>query len=136
MTTWSNVIATKWWRSFSDMSLSFVSEPLRPVDASFDTAAMAQGEPGLPQKFLWGKQELEIVEVLERWKDYGDCKHGSGERYLRKHYFRVRTSQGLVARIYFQRSFGRARATSRWWLHSVEADTDKRLASPESELNH
>ena len=104
--------------------MPFVSEPLEPV-GDFDTAAMARGEPGLPSGFRWGKRTLEIAEVLERWKEHGDCKHGSGERYLRKHGYRLRTADGLILKIYFQRSFGRAqKASSRWWLQSVEEEVE------------
>ena len=98
---------------------TFVSESLTS-DASFDPLAMSGGEPGLPVKFRWRKRDLVVAEVLETWKEHGDCKHGSGERYLRKHCYRIRTDDGLVLRIYFQRTFGRARPTARWWLHSVE----------------
>lgn len=103
------------------MAISFVSEALKPVGVTFDTSAMARGEPGLPRKFRWRKRELEVAEVLETWRDYGDCTHGSGERYLRKHGFRVRTADGLVLKIFFQRSFGRSKSpAARWWLLSVE----------------
>ncbi len=102
---------------------SFVSEPITPVEACFDTGGMARGEPGLPQKFRWRNKEYAVAEVLERWKEHGDCANGSGERYVRKHGFRIRTTDGLVLKLYFQRSFGRAKvkATSRWWIYSVEA---------------
>lgn len=102
------------------MAISFVSEVLSPLGAGFDTAAMARGEPGLPEKFRWRDRELVVAEVLETWRDYGNCTHGSGERYLRKHGFRVRTEDGLVLRLTFQRSFGRARVGARWWLQSIE----------------
>jgi len=32
----------------------------------------------------------------------------------------LRTTGGHVLRIYFQRSFGRARVSARWWLHRIE----------------
>jgi phosphoribosylglycinamide formyltransferase-1 len=101
---------------------TFISEAIVP-DASFDPSAMARGEPGLPEKFLWRGRELVLAGVIETWKEHGDCKHGSTDRYLRKHCYRVRTADGLVLRIYFQRSFGRARPSSRWWLHSIEEGT-------------
>src|ERR1700733_1752567 len=63
---------------------AFISEPILPVGGSFDTDGMARGEPGLPQKFRWRKKEFIVAEVLERWKEHGDCRHGSGERYVRK----------------------------------------------------
>jgi len=100
---------------------SFVSEPITPVGASFDTSGMARGEPGLPQKFRWRKKEFTVAEVLERWKEHGDCAHGSGERYVRKHGYLVRTTDGSVIRLYFQRSFGRGKiAKTRWWMQSIE----------------
>ena len=104
------------------MPSSFISEPILPVEASFDTGGMARGEPGLPQKFHWRKKEFIVAEVLERWKEHGDCRHGGGERYVRKHGYRVRTTDGAVFRIYFQRSMGRGKlpSKSRWWIHSVE----------------
>ena len=103
---------------------TFIGEPLTP-DASFDPLAMSNGEPGVPAKFRWRKRELVVAEVLETTREYGDCKHGSGERYLRKHGFRIRTADGLVLRIYFQRTFGRSRKTARWWLHSIEESSDR-----------
>jgi hypothetical protein len=104
------------------MPHSFISEPILPVEASFDTGGMARGEPGLPQKFRWRKKEFMVAEVLEQWKEHGDCRHGSGERYVRKHGYRVRTTEGVVFRIYFQRSVGRGKlpAKSRWWIQSIE----------------
>ena len=105
------------------MPSSFISEPILPIEASFDTSGMARGEPGLPQKFRWLKKEYIVAEVLEKWKDHGDCKHGSGERYLRKHLYRVRTTEGTVMNLYFQRSQGRGKlpAKSRWWIQSIES---------------
>ncbi len=104
------------------MSASFISEPLKPLEGSFDPAAMGMGAPGVPEKFRWKKRDLVVAEILESWKEHGDCKHGSGERYLRKHIFRIRMEDGSVAQIYFLRSFGRAngKVASRWWLHSIE----------------
>jgi hypothetical protein len=101
---------------------SFISEPIVPVEAGFDTGGMARGEPGLPQKFRWRKKEFIVAEVLERWKEHGDCRHGGGERYVRKHGYRVRTTDDTVFRIYFQRSQGRGKLSgkSRWWIHTIE----------------
>ncbi len=102
---------------------SFVSEPIVPLDASFDTAGMARGEPGIPHRFRWRKKEFAVAEVLEQWKEHGDCTHGSGERYVRKHAYRVRTVDGSVMRLYFERNFGRGkfRISSRWRLFSIES---------------
>jgi phosphoribosylglycinamide formyltransferase-1 len=105
------------------MSASFVSEAMTPLETSFDPAGMARGEPGLPHKFRWRKKEYLVAAVLEHGKEYGGCSHGSGERYVRRHAYRVRTADGTVFRLYFQRSFGRGKfqARLRWWVHSVSS---------------
>ncbi len=104
------------------MPASFVSEPLTPLGQSFDTALMAQGEPGLPHHFRWRGQEWRVAALLEKWKDHGDCRNGSGERYVRRHVYRVQTEEGPVLQVYFQRTFGKSRPGSRvrWWVYSVE----------------
>jgi phosphoribosylglycinamide formyltransferase-1 len=101
---------------------SFVSESIIPLETSFDTDGMARGEPGLPKKFRWRKKDFIVAEVLERWKEHGTCAHGSGEKYVRKHRYCIRTTDGSVFRLSFQRTFGRAkyRYTSRWWISSME----------------
>ena len=104
------------------MNAVFVSETLTPLNDSFDADMMARGEPGLPHQFRWRKTEWQVAEVLESWKEHGDCANGSGERYVRKHVYRVRVTEGSVLRLHFQRSFGRGsfRIKSRWWVHSME----------------
>ncbi|NQU41698.1 hypothetical protein HQ520_00320 [bacterium] len=48
------------------------------------------------------------------------CWSGSGERYVRKHWFRIRTTDGQEMKLYFERQARSAReAKKRWWLHSV-----------------
>jgi phosphoribosylglycinamide formyltransferase-1 len=103
------------------MAKSFVSEPIVPLEASFDTSGMARGEPGLPHKFRWRGKEFEVAEVLAQGRDHGDCRNGSGERYVRKHNYRARTTDGTIMNLYFQRSVGRGRLpAARWWIQSLE----------------
>jgi hypothetical protein len=100
------------------MKETFVGEAITPEDMSFSVFAMAMGKPGLPRTFSWKGRRFSILEVLEEWKESGDCRHGSGERYVRKHWFRVRTTGDLEMRIYFERK-GRSSGGSRWRLHSM-----------------
>ncbi len=101
---------------------SFVSETITPLEASFDTRGMARGEPGLPRLFRWRKKEWSVAEVLEQWKEHGNCRHGSGERYVRRHCYRVKTTNGWILQINFQRNLGRGKLglKSRWWISSAE----------------
>jgi phosphoribosylglycinamide formyltransferase-1 len=105
-----------------------ISEAIRPVEpTSFDPAAMARCEPGLPQRFTWRSTEYEVAEVLERWKDTGPCHHGSGERYVRKHWYRIRTTDGLEMKLYFERHARSGRKRKRrWWLHSVAGEMPRK----------
>lgn len=98
----------------------FVSEPIRPVEGSFDAAGMVRGEPGLPRRFVWRDTEYTVAEVLEVWKEDGPCRSGSPEMYLRKHWFRIATDQGLEMTLYFERQpRSKRRSKARWWLYTV-----------------
>ena len=101
----------------------FVSEPIEPVAGTFDASAMALGEPGLPGRFVWRGGEHVVAEVVERWKESGPCSHGSGELYLRKHWYRIRTTEGREMTLYFERQPGRrgGKAAARWWLYTIDA---------------
>jgi hypothetical protein len=97
---------------------TFVGEPIAPEGGSFSASAMAQGKPGLPGALVWKERRLVVLEVLEEWKEFGPCHHGSGEQYVRKHWFRVRTTENLEMRIYFERQ-ARTAARARWHLFSI-----------------
>ena len=104
------------------MSEQFVGDRIRPVPGMLRTLGMTRREPGLPRRFTWRGEQVEVAEVLERWKQTGPCTSGSGERYVRKHWYRVRTTDGLVMKIYFERQARRGRQQmSRWWLYTVSA---------------
>ena len=97
---------------------TFIGEPLTPEDVSFSVSPMAMGKPGLPRRFSWKGGSFSVLEVLEEWKECGNCRHGSGERYVRKHWFRLRTTENLEMTIYFERQ-GRSSGGSRWRLYTV-----------------
>ena len=101
---------------------TFIGESIQPVPGSFDPVATSRGEPALPGKFTWRGREYAVVEVLERAKDFRPCP--SGEIYLRKHRYTVRTADGSVMRIYFERHGRAPRSKTRWWLHSIERGED------------
>lgn len=102
--------------------LQFVSEPIRPDAGTFDAAAMARGEPGLPTGFTWRGQHYRIAAVAETWKESQPCDHGSGERYYRKRWFRVVVESGETMSLYALRHVKPgANAKARWWLFSIDA---------------
>jgi phosphoribosylglycinamide formyltransferase-1 len=102
------------------MSEEFISEPIKPVEGTFDTTSMTRGEPGLPGRFIWRDKEYEVADVLEVWKESGPCKSGGPEKYLRKHWYRIRTGNGMIMTIYFERQpKAKSQNKMRWWLYTV-----------------
>jgi phosphoribosylglycinamide formyltransferase-1 len=105
--------------SSTSLHKEFVCEPIEPVKTSFDTASMSAGEPGLPARFIWRGQEHQVAAVLDKWKTTGSCRHGSGEQYVRRHWFRVVTTDGTQLEIYFDRRSRSRQKNQRWWVAAV-----------------
>lgn len=99
------------------MTNEFIGDPISPDRSTFDPDRMATGEPGLPRRFTWRGEEIEVRSVVRAWKDTGCCRHGSGERYVRKHWFEVKTDFGTL-KIYFERKARGGAGGARWWLFS------------------
>ncbi|GAB4186068.1 MAG: hypothetical protein Kow00105_00520 [Phycisphaeraceae bacterium] len=96
----------------------FISEPITPVPGTFDPQGIAQGEPGLPARFIWRNDEYRVAEVLSVWKTSTPEKSG-GEVYLRRHWWELRTVTGHVFKIYFERQRKRRDAKTRWFIYTV-----------------
>jgi hypothetical protein len=104
------------------MREEFVGEQISPVAGAIHALGMTRREPGLPRRLIWRGAQYEVAEVLERWKQTGPCTSGSGERYVRKHWYRVRTTDGQEMKLYFERQARRGhQQKSRWWLYTVSA---------------
>ncbi len=104
----------------------FVSEPITPVAGTFDTTPMTRGEPALPGRFIWRDNEYAVAEVLQAWKELGPCKSGGPEKYLRKHWFRIKTKNCLEMTIYFERQPRSKRQNKlRWWLYTINGKEQK-----------
>jgi len=99
----------------------FICEELTPVAATGDAAMMSRGEPGLPRLFTWRDVPYEVVGVIQSWKTHGPCRHGNGEMYLRRHWYKVQVRPHLVMTVYCDRQAkDRRKPKSRWWVYSVE----------------
>jgi phosphoribosylglycinamide formyltransferase-1 len=99
----------------------FISASIRPIGKTFDAGAMSRGEPGLPASFKWNERVLAIRKPLKVWKDTAACRHGSGERYVNRHWFECELETGEIARLYFERRARRGSASAaRWHLFSLE----------------
>ncbi len=100
----------------------FVSEPIKPDAGTFNAAAMAAGQPGLPSGFTWRDRHYQIQRLLAEWKhSEAEGHRPGGERYYRKHYFRVATQDGRIMTIYAVRHVKPGEnPRKRWWLYTVE----------------
>jgi len=85
------------------MTEQFVSAAIQPVVETLDAIRMGTNEPGLPRRFRWRGRTIEITQVLRTWRETGPCHHGSGEAYVRKHWFEMLTDSGETMKIYFER---------------------------------
>ena len=107
------------------MKSVFLSEDIKPVAGRVDFGLSAPGEPGFPRQFRWRGGTVEVAAILGRWKTTAPCTHGSGERYVDRHWYDIATAAGRGMRIYFDR---RARPRSgrgtgrRWRVFSTEDD--------------
>ncbi len=103
----------------------FVSEPIAPRRGTFDTAAMASGLPGLPGGFEWRGTPYAVLQTLETWKQSAhEGGRPSAERYLRRHYFKLRMSDRSVWTVYFTRQAARGGpARQRWFLLTVDNES-------------
>ena len=99
----------------------FVSESIVPHEGTFDTQAMARGEPGLPRGFTWRGVSYVVVEVLARWKrSTREGGRAQGELYLRRHYYKLRMSDEALWTVYFIRQTPRTGpGKRRWFLYAV-----------------
>jgi len=99
-----------------------ISEPIVPRAGTFDTSRMGRGEPGLPTGFSWRGQSVDIFEQLGSWKESSREGGGAGDLYLRRHYYKLRMSDGRVWTVYFVRQTPRSgSAKNRWFLYTVDA---------------
>lgn len=101
------------------MKERLVSEAITPVSGTFDTNRMAAGEPGLPREFTWHDEQIVVVRVIRAWRDTGPCRHGSGDLYIRKHWYEVEDGTGRTLKIYFERNPRGKKKTARWRLFSM-----------------
>lgn len=97
----------------------FISEPLIPAGEIFDIEQMATGAPGLPAAFEWRGKTIRVAAIRHTWRQTGKCRHGSPERYVRKHWYEIATTDNEIMEIYFDRHARGGPKSPRWWLFSI-----------------
>jgi hypothetical protein len=102
------------------MKESLISEAIEPLMEETAERPFLAGEPVLPARFRWRGDEYRIASILGSWKEYSEGSRQMPDRYLRKHWFHVRTEDGTEMKLYFERS-ARSKGTerSRWWIFTI-----------------
>ncbi len=96
-------------------ALHFIGEA---IQAEFDRPPLLQKKPGCPNRFVWREETYRIVELLSEWHDYG--RRGRMATNMRpthiatasrrgswgvgRDYFRVRTENGQIFDLYYDRA--------------------------------
>lgn len=95
--------------------LRFIGEA---IDVEFDTPPALEKKPGPPDRFTWAGDTYEIREVMTEWHDF--TRRGRMARNMRpdhalaaarrgswgvgRDYYRIRTRDGRIFDIYYDRS--------------------------------
>ncbi len=94
---------------------AFIAEP---ITVEFDQPPLLAKKPGCPNRFIWGGDTFTIVEMLAEWRDYGrrgrmarnmQPQHAAvaenrGSWGVGRFYFKVRTAEGRVFELYYDRA--------------------------------
>ena len=95
--------------------LHFIQEPIEPL---FDQPPVREKRPACPDGFIWQGTTYRIVEMLAEWHDYGRSGRSArnmipahaatasrrGSWGVGQFYFRVRTENGRVFDLYYDRA--------------------------------
>lgn len=102
------------------MSERLISEAIKPIrDEAAEPAPT--GDPIPPTRFRWRDRDVMVAAVLEKWKGLSPRAANVRGQYVRRHWFRVRTADGVVMTLYLVRTAaGKSQHRPGWWLYSVE----------------
>ena len=96
-----------------DPAPEFVSEAIVSGGEFLDSPALSSGEPPLPRRFTWRREELVVREVLRTWRSTVTDR---GDVYLARHWYELELEGGRHAVLYFDR---KSRTKSRWFLYTI-----------------
>ena len=88
------------------------------ISVGFDHPPMLEKKPGCPDEFIWREQRFRVIELLAEWHDYkrrgrmarnmlpthAATAERSGSWGVGQAYYRVRTSDGRIFEIYYDRA--------------------------------
>lgn len=102
------------------------------IEVTFDQPPMLEKKPGCPDHFTWGEEGFEVTEMLREWHDYRRrgrmaqnmtpahlaTAEGRGSWGVGRDYFQVRTGDGRIFELYYDRAPKDAsRRKGAWFLY-------------------
>jgi hypothetical protein len=95
--------------------MGFIGEQ---IEVGFEQEPVFRKKPHCPDRFTWGQNAFRVVTVLREWHDYrrrGRMAHNMRPEHAQaasrrgswgvgRDYFRVRTEDGRIFEIYYDRS--------------------------------
>ncbi len=101
-----------------------------PIEVFFETPPVREKTPHCPEQFIWRAQSFQIAQVLEEWVDYkrrGRMARNMAPAHLAsasrlgswgvgRFYFRIRTTNGRIFELYYDRAPGDADARKGNWF--------------------
>jgi hypothetical protein len=102
------------------------------IEVGFDSSPLLEKKPGCPNRFTWGEQAIEIIEMLKEWHDYrrrgrmarnmapahAAIAEQRGSWGVGRAYFRVVTTGGRIFELYYDRAPKDAdRRKGTWFLY-------------------
>jgi hypothetical protein len=109
--------------------IQFISEA---VDVEFDEDPALTKKPGAPDRFVWRGEIHRVAEMLKEWHDYGRrgrMAHNMRAAHLAaaerrgswgvgRDYYRVRTQDGRIFDLYYDRApKGAGERSGAWFLY-------------------
>lgn len=115
----------------SRINARFIGEAIR---VEFDKAPLFSKKPDCPDRFIWREETFAIVEILEEWRDYrrrgrmadnmrpehAAVAEQRGSWGVGRYYFRVRTDNGRIFELYYDRTPKDADQRSGAWFLTRE----------------
>ena len=109
------------------LSTHFISEA---IDTMFNQPPALEKKPGCPDQFTWRGTTYRIVEMLREWHDYERRdrmahnmrpEHAAtasrrGSWGVGRDYYRVRTDEGRIFELYYDRAPGRTGSRKGGWF--------------------
>ncbi len=118
------------------VNMRFIGET---IDVQFDQPPALEKKPGCPDGFTWQGEQFRVAEMLKEWHDYrrrgrmarnmqpqhAAVAAGRGSWGVGRDYFRVRTKDGRIFELYYDRAPKNIDERKGQWFLNSELDGEE-----------